>query len=381
MAIGRFMSISGNLKTMELDELFQWLAQGRKTGTLRIDNGRVEKKIFFKEGEIASTAASDPKEYLGHFLVSHGYIDEFTVAKALEMQEENRMLLGKILVTIGAISEPDLDLMLKLKAEESIYDLFTWKEGEFNFIDGELPEYAMVPLSLGVTRLVLEGHQRLDEWAHMREKIPSPYAVPVAVGQLEAPADDPGAGGILALVDDDRTIHEITLQTHSSEFFVYRVLFQQIEEGRLKVVRPRRAPEEVSPAGQREAVDGESLLRRAHGYLAERRYDLALRHLRAARSLEPNNQKVLQTVEELGQRIEEEIEAEGVAATSIPQLTSPLEELDSTGISPQAGFILTRINGTYDIQTILKISPMPPLDAKVVFWSLQSAGHIRLEEP
>ncbi|MCP4248738.1 MAG: hypothetical protein GY778_16970, partial [bacterium] len=43
--------------------------------------------------------------------------------------------------------------------------------------------------------------------------------------------------------------------------------------------------------------------------------------------------------------------------------------------------LLTRINGSYDIQTILKISPMPPLDAMLVFRGLLAAGHIRLEEP
>ena len=63
------MSITGNLKTMELAELLQWLSQGRKSGTLHINNSKVEKKIFFEEGTIVSSAASDPKEYLGHFLV------------------------------------------------------------------------------------------------------------------------------------------------------------------------------------------------------------------------------------------------------------------------------------------------------------------------
>jgi hypothetical protein len=83
----------------------------------------------------------------------------------------------------------------------------------------------------------------------------------------------------------------------------------------------------------------------------------------------------------LQQAIERKIEAEGVSARKIPHLTSPLEELDSSELSPQEGFILTRINGTYDIQTILKISPMPPLDAMLVFRGLLAAGHIRLEEP
>ena len=366
---------------MELAELLQWLSQGRKTGTLRIDNGRIEKRIFFRNGEIGSTAGTDPNEYLGHFLVSHGFIDEVTLAKAMEMQEENRMLLGKILVTIGAIAETDLERMLKLKAQESIFELFTWKEGEFAFFDDELPDFTMIPISLGVEILVLEGHRRIDEWAHMRKKIPTPQAVPVVVGELAPPADDPGAQSILAQIDDDRTVEEIALQTHSSEFFVYSVLYEQIEKGRLKVVRPRTTSGEPPSAQSPGAVEWEVLVSQAEGHLDEKRYQPTLRHLRAARSLEPNNHTLLAAAGNLEKRIEREIEADGVVVTAIPQLAAPIEELDATGISPEEGFILTRINGTYDIQTILKISPMSPLEAKVVFWSLQNSGHIRLEQP
>ena len=43
--------------------------------------------------------------------------------------------------------------------------------------------------------------------------------------------------------------------------------------------------------------------------------------------------------------------------------------------------MLTRINGSYDIQSILKISPMPPLEAQIVFWKLLRAGHITLRVP
>ncbi|MEE9562287.1 MAG: DUF4388 domain-containing protein, partial [Thermoanaerobaculia bacterium] len=141
------MSITGNLKTMELAELLEWLHRGRKTGTLFVDNGQVEKKIYFDKGSIVSSAASNPKEHLGHFLVTHGHIDEITLAQAVEMQQENKMLLGKILVTIGAISEKNLNRMLRTKAEESIYELFTWSEGDFNFVEDELPGYQSVPLS------------------------------------------------------------------------------------------------------------------------------------------------------------------------------------------------------------------------------------------
>jgi len=380
------MSITGNLKTMELAELLQWLSQGRKSGTLHINNGRVEKRIFFEEGTIVSSAASDPKEYLGHFLVSHGFIDELTLAKAMEMQEENKMLLGKILLTIGAISETDLDRMLRLKAEESIYQIFTWTEGEFRFADGDLPDYHMWPLSLSVTAVVLEGHQRVDEWKQIRARIPNSSAVPVATRELRTEQSDPGVDKILALVDDDRTIQEIALQTHSGEFHVCRVLYEQIRAGALKIVRPRQLKAEAPPAPppqkvNDEIVDVDALLRVAEQHIENREFARAIRHLRAAQNLEPDSKRIKQTVEAAEQRIVIAIRQDGIDMKAVPLLNCDPTSLDSLDISPQQGFILTRVNGTYDIQTILKITPVPPLEAQVLFWKLHQAGHISLESP
>ena len=378
------MAITGNLKTMELAELLQWLSQGRKTGTLYLDDTKVEKRIFFRDGTIVSSAASDPKEYLGHFLVCHGYIDELTLAKAIEMQEENRMLLGKILLTIGAIGEEDLDRMLKLKAEESIFELFTWQEADFRFADSELPDYQMVPVNLSVTGLVLEGHRRLDEWKQIRQHIPNPFVIPVATSDLTPAEPDPGVENILSLVDDDRTVQEIALQAHSGEFHVCRVLYDQIRAGRLKVVRPRQiqvpAAEEPTNDGGAplQSPDAETMLVAAEQFIGERQFDVALRHLGAAKSLDPNSMRVKQLVAAAEKKIQGAINERGISLTSVPVLCSNPEEINSMDISPQEGFVLTRVNGSYDIQTILKITPVPPLEAQIVFWKLLEAGHIEL---
>ena len=378
------MSITGNHKTMELAELLQWLSQGRKSGTLYINNGKVEKRIFFEQGTIVSSAASDPKEYLGHFLVSHGFIDELTLAKAMEMQEENKMLLGKILLTIGAISETDLDRMLRLKAEESIYEIFTWTEGEFRFTDGDLPDYHMWPLSLSVTAVVLEGHQRVDEWKQIRARIPNSSVVPVAIRELRSAERDPGVEKILGLIDDDRSVQEIALHTHSGEFHVCRVLYEQIRAGSLKVVRPRQVKAEEAPAPRQDngdKVDADALLRVAVQHIENREFARAIRHLRAAQNLEPDSKRIKQSVEAAEKRIAVAIRQDGIDMEAVPLLNCDLAALDNLDISPQQGFILTRVNGTYDIQTILKITPVPPLEAQVMFWKLHQAGHIGLEPP
>src|ERR1700681_2141009 len=136
---------------MVLSELLQWLSLGVKTGTLLMEGRGIQKRIFFVEGRIVSTSSSDPREYLGQFLVSHGYISEEELKMAMEVQEESAILLGKILVMINAISESDLLRLMKKKAEESIYDVFLWTEGDFEFIDGQMPDQKMVPLALDVT--------------------------------------------------------------------------------------------------------------------------------------------------------------------------------------------------------------------------------------
>ncbi len=376
------MSISGNLRTLDFTELLQWLSQGGKTGTLVMVSGEIEKRVFFDSGVIISTASNNPKEYLGHFLLSHGLIDEVVLAKAIEMQEENRALLGKILVSIGAITEADLDHMLRLKAEESLYEVFTWTEGEFRFHDGELPRFTMIPLAVNVTHLVLEGTQRLDDWNRMRDRISSNLAVPVAVSDLQPESkEDRMAKRILELVDDDRSIEEIALHAHTSEYQVCRVLFYQLETGALKIVRPRAlatAPTALATEGNGE-VEVDTLLGSGEKLIADAAYEPGLRRLRAAISLDPDSKKAQEALEAAQLRIQKQLEADGVVMTAIPYLERSFDELAKLEITPREGFILTRVNEAYDIQTILKISPMPQLDALLTFWRLARAGHIRLK--
>ena len=167
------MGVSGNLKTMLPGDLLQWLSLGQKSGTLVVANGDVEKKMFFKDGRIISSASNDPREYLGQFLMSHGYLSEGELRKAMEVQAQSGILLGKILTMIGLISEGDLMRLMRLKAEEEIYDVFLWSEGEFQFIDNELPQMEMVPLKVDVTGIIMEGTRRVDEWPRIRAQIKS----------------------------------------------------------------------------------------------------------------------------------------------------------------------------------------------------------------
>jgi Domain of unknown function (DUF4388) len=381
------MGIVGNLRTMQLEELLQWLSQSKKSGTLEIVHGKTEKKIFFKDGLILSSASNKPEEYLGHFLMSHGLINEGQLNRAVELQEKSRMLLGMILVNNGAIAERDLARMLRLKAEESIYDIFSWAEGDFRFLDDVLPESAMVPMRMDVTGIVMEGVQRVDEWRRIRQVIPNEQMIPVAVADLSAvPGLGPGEQRIVSLINDERTIEEIRQQTHATEYQTCKLVFDQWQLGRVKLIklrggRPAAAAPVETGASAAGAVRAEGLIQAGRTFLSQGEFDAALRHLRAARALEPENPDTQENLSEAEKRIREQIERSGVTLASIPQVTATMEQLTASNLSPQEGFMLTRINGVYDIQSILKITPMPQLDALMLFWKLATGGYIRLLPP
>jgi len=383
------MAITGNLETMSLAELLQWLANGRQTGTLIVTNGSVEKKIFLRDGAVLSSSSSDPRGFLGHFLVSKGVITEEDLAKAMAIQSDQGKLLGEILVEGGAIDPEMLDHMLRLKAEENIYDLFAWDEGHFDFLDEELPPYELVPMSANITGLVMEGMRRVDMTKEMEKVIPSTQCVPVSVGPLlDEDEMDFGWRGVLEAVDDDRSVEDICLHTHSSEYFVCDVLFRKMKEGRIKIVRPRViAPDPQAPAAPvakdvtgTGPTNAQALISEAMVHLKLGVYEAAARHLGAATSLDPHNRELAMVIKELEGEVMAGLENDGVKDEKVPVLETTLDDLRAMSFSPEEGFILSRINGTSDIASIVKISPLSEIDSLLVFWKLSQSGQISLKD-
>ncbi len=237
------MAVSGNLKTMLPGDLLQWLSLGQKSGTLVVSNKAVEKKIFFKNGRVISSASNDPREYLGQFLMSHGYISEPELMKGMQVQAESGILLGKILVMIDVISEEELQRLMRMKAEEAIYDIFLWRDGEFRFIDDELPTQEMIPLQVDVTGIIMEGTRRVDEWQRIRLLIPNEALVPVIVKHLdESTADmlqfDDAQRTVVAAVDGKRNLADIVLESRSSSFLVAETLYRLVREAYVELREP-----------------------------------------------------------------------------------------------------------------------------------------------
>jgi hypothetical protein len=282
---------------------------------------------------------------------------------------------------------------------ESLYDIFCWTEGEFRFVDEERITRGLIPLALDVTHVILNGLKRVDDWGRIRKFIPDKRCVLVHFGELETTGLEPAERRIVELIAGQPTVEELCVETHSTEFQVCRVLLPFVESGQIKAVRPRKpaaapaataapaaaaapaataaSPSPVTPSA---GISADGMLQRAGELVGAREFREAVRHLRAARSLDPDSRTLKEAIAKMEDQIRETLEADGVKLKSIPLLRTPLEKLTGMPLSPEEGFILTRIDGRTTVEGLLKVSPLDRLEGLILFHRLISAGHVGFGE-
>ncbi|HEY5610619.1 MAG TPA: DUF4388 domain-containing protein [Thermoanaerobaculia bacterium] len=377
------MGLAGSLRTMSPGDLLQWLSISQKSGTLRVTNRGIEKRIFFEDGRVISSASNNPREYLGQFLMSYGYITEDELKKAMEVQEQSQILLGKILVMIDAIAEVDLIRLMRLKAEEEIYEIFLWPEADFEFFDDLLPTMAMVALQIDITGIIMEGSRRVDEWIRIRKLIPNLDVIPV----IEKPVDQAALSEvqrmIIQVVNGHRTIDEIVLESRSSDFTVCKTIYDYLQSGAMRLLDLAATPQRIEPQTAdvflTPEAEVESLLARSETALKAKDFEKTLRLLKAAQNLDPESAKVKKALKHAESSIASALNKEGVVESKIPQLRKPLDEIGDMNFGPNEGFILSRINGSWNIGSIVKVSPMRETDALLIFYRLARDGVLELK--
>src|SRR5215213_955629 len=358
------MAIKGTLKTMSLTDLLQFLAAGRKSGTLKFDQGKITKQVYFKRGMIVGSKSNDPREYLGQVLLHYGKVDDGQLKAARELQRTSGAKLGEVLVEQGYLTETEVLEILKTRTLDAIYDLFVWTEGDFEFYDEESLPDDLLTIEVEPTSVIMEGIYRLDELARYRTLVPSDRSIlELNAGWTSSLKLGKEFRQIFYFVEKRMSVAEICYHMHASAFHVYGQLYTLISEG---VARVAGEVPEGSPALVTEIEDlPESVTEMI--WSAERKLDqdpeAALLIIQKALREQPNNpeaQSLLPTAEE--KFIKHVYETGELSPKSVPKLLVSPSDLTAQQIDPQEGFVLSRINGSWDIQSILSICPFREAD-------------------
>jgi hypothetical protein len=447
---------------MSISDLLQWLGSSGSTGVLTLERNKVSKRIIFRDGHVIACSTDEPSELLGHFLVSRGKISEETLRMALGRQEQSGGHLGAILVEMGALTSEDLTRLLAAKTEETIFSLFDVEEAVFRFEDSDVSgENVSFPVELKVEDILLRGMQRFDEMRQIRTVFNDPGIVLRHTGR--PPADELRksrmAWTIYETINGERTVAEILLHAHASEYLVTKFLFELYRNGFAEIAETREvtgpgpapkpepdleievpldpepapspppapsgpalaadpvvaevdtlvfeepeeetaaaippaaaavaepppaAPAEAPPAATANPAVATSLdadLEVAGNLMSRGEYDAALEILNGTYKAHPGDETLGRLLAEAEACFLEKAYRHYLPPAKIPVLLRPPEELAQEQISPQEYFLLSRIDGTWDVKSIIQVSPIREVDVVRTLKRMREKGFIELRDP
>lgn len=167
------MALKGTLKDFGISDILQLIAQQQKTGTLFLGAKEQEVWIGFKEGNIVRVESSTrkKKDLIGNMLVRAELITEAQLAAALDTQRRTLQRLGDVLVGSGVLAAERFRQMVQLQATETLYRLFSWKNGTYEFEQGDVETEAEVLTPIRAESVLMEGCRMVDEWPLIKKVI------------------------------------------------------------------------------------------------------------------------------------------------------------------------------------------------------------------
>lgn len=265
------MALKGTLKDFGIADILQLIGQQQKTGVLYIKSRSEEVEVSFISGLVARALSKTrrSRELLGAMLVRSGLVTQEKLDEALEVQKRTLKRLGDILVTEGTLTADQLREMTQLQTTETLYKLFGWKTGSYEFVQQDVEADPAQGAPIRPESILMEGMRRIDEWPMVRKRVPSNHLALERLKHLDPPPLPAGANLddvdaafdavldsarqpstpvprnigrnerlLFKLADPNVPIQDLVDLSRLGEFEACKAIFNLIEAGYLKTVTP-----------------------------------------------------------------------------------------------------------------------------------------------
>jgi hypothetical protein len=274
------MALQGTLKDFGIAEILQLIGQQAKSGVLHLQSRDEEIHISMADGSVvrAEHAGRTAKDRLGTRLVRAEVITQEELDYALDVQRRTLRRLGDILAELGFCTKEQLREMTSLQTTETVYKLFHWKSGTYQFVPGDVEWDAETVTPLRAESVLMEGFRQVDEWPMIRRRITSTAmtferlksldptgAAPAPSGRDdvddafdalgEKKGEDESSGEFATLGANERRVHELAQPgrpverivdlSRLGEFETCKALLGLVNLGYLKPLAPPRGASKV----------------------------------------------------------------------------------------------------------------------------------------
>jgi hypothetical protein len=247
------MGLKGKIEDFNIAEIIQLIGQQSKTGMLTVRKNNKEVRVFFVNGNVVRVEPdrSERRMLMGEMLITSGKLTREQLESALEEQKGTVQYIGEILLKRKLVTKEDIQKVVQTQIYETIYELFRWKEGGFEFETREKSAYLKILPSLSPEQLLLNVSWMVDEWREIEKTIPTMNVVfeklpdtPTAL--VDSEDDERGLTYnqkiIFDLVDGVKTVREIVEKSLMGRFDTCSILSDLLQMGYIRKARIEKAP-------------------------------------------------------------------------------------------------------------------------------------------
>lgn len=198
----RKMSLKGDLGSFPIIDIIQLLNGTRKSGVLRLSSEKGESQLVFHDGDLVSANYLNNRVRIGQVLVSAGAITEQQLDQVLDIQKnagDDRKPLVITLLDHNMVEETAAYNGIESLIEMTIVEVLTWKTGEFSleiaksdYADGYHFSRTKFPqrILLNAQRILMESLRIFDE--KVRNGTMDEILSIAGVTNLDLDAEQPG---------------------------------------------------------------------------------------------------------------------------------------------------------------------------------------------
>jgi hypothetical protein len=366
------MAVRGSVKTMSLEDVLSWLARRQLTGALSATRGPLTRRLQVTDGMLTSASSTNPVEFLGQILLNRGLLTEDhlrTIYNALAARGQS---LGSALVADGLVDEEILRDAIAEKIRESVFDLLAWPDGTFEFDPtAQTTSATELSVALSLADCLVEGASRAQEWRQIRDVIPRDDVRFFVMDP--SLATDEHESRLIADVQRGLTAADLMLEHHSLPYGILRDLVELVGRGALRVDRRltlRPGPGQMTPQMLMSAAEG-----RARGGDKLGALKLARRALDAA----PEDEALKKGYAAVERAVFAELSRTMLTQFRVPRLLRSSEELQAMDLSSEERYFVGRIDGRWDLLSLLRVAPLRELDSLLTLQGMATRGLIALE--
>jgi hypothetical protein len=355
---------------MPAEDVLEWIGRRRMSTPITFERRGIQRSLVVDAGSIVWASSNRRDEQLGVILVRSGYVAERALADALEARAETGVPLGKVLLMSGLITEVDLIEILATKIRETVTDVLTWTEGQFDVVPRSQPPATGVNAQLPIEICLTVARRRTARMTQVMEVLGADdvtfYVPPEAIAPTPEPGQVIDVAKIWGMAGDRRTAADIAAAFSGERYTTYDALARMVDSGRLTIDRRHR--ERTNSAVE--------LAAGARGRLRQGDRAGALAMATQALHQDPSDAEVRKTFTQIERARVAEVAKQLLSRHRVPKrlrMPAPEHGLNATELE-----LANRVDGRWDLLSLVKSAGVREAEALLAFAHLAEVGVVEL---